>query len=267
MDLGIAGRIAVVTGADSGIGFSTAGLLLDEGCRVAITDLDQSEVDRAVERLSGRGEVIGIAADITDLAHAQAFEKAVAERLGDVDILVHTAGITGPTGAFDALGDDDWRQALDVDFLSAVRLVRAFVPHMRRSGWGRIVLIGSEDAVQPYVDELPYCAAKAAVLNLTKGLSKTYAGDGILVNSVSPAFIETPMTDAMMAARADEAGTDVDTAVRTFLAEERPTLGLSRRGRPEEVAAAIVFLCSARASFCTGANLRVDGGSVATVST
>ncbi len=265
MNLGLKGRIAVVTGGDSGIGLATAELLLAEGVRVALTDIDAAELDQAAARLSAHGEVIAIQADISDVAHAQRLEKTVAEKLGAADILVHAAGITGPTGIFDTLTDDDWRVALDVDFLSAVRLCRAFIPHMQRGQWGRIVLIGSEDAVQPYPDELPYCAAKAAVLNLAKGLSKTYAKDGILVNSVSPAYIETPMTNAMMDKRAGEKGTSVEEAIQSFIREERPTLDLRRRGQPKEVAAAIAFLCSDLASFCTGANIRVDGGSIATV--
>ncbi len=264
MDLGIAGRIAIVTGAASGIGYATASLLLDEGARVALVDRDEARLSESADRLRGRGEVIAAHADLADTAHVQRLRKTVAERLGQAGILVHAAGITGPTGAFEALTDDDWREALDADFLGAVRLCRAFIPDMRSGRWGRVVLIASEDASQPYVDELPYCAAKAATLNLVKGLSKTYAGDGVLVNAVSPAFIQTPMTDTMMRERAGGAG-NVDAAVESFLAQERPTLDLDRRGKPEEVAVAIALLCSARASFCTGANLRVDGGSVATV--
>lgn len=118
---------------------------------------------------------------------------------------------------------------------------------------------------QPYDDELPYCAAKAGVLALAKGLSRSYAREGLLVNCVSPAFIHTPMTDAMMTERADQRGTDVDEAVSSFLDEERPYLELKRRGEPEEVAAVIAFLCSDRASFVNGSNYRVDAGSVATI--
>ncbi len=265
MDLGIKGRVAVVTGGDSGIGLATAALLLDEGVRVVLTDIDAGALDAAVEQLKPRGEVVGIAADLADVAHAQTLERTVAQNFGQAEILVHAAGSTGPTGAFDQLTDDDWRRTLDVDFLSAVRVLRAFLPHMRRAQWGRVVLIGSEDAVQPYPDELPYCAAKAAVLNLAKGLSKSLGAEGILVNAVSPAFVATPMTDRMMEERAQKTGTDVDGAIRSFLAEERPGLVLGRRGRPEEVAAAIAFLCSERASFCAGSNLRVDGGSVGSV--
>jgi len=127
------------------------------------------------------------------------------------------------------------------------------------------VLVSSEDGMQPYDDELPYCAAKAGLLALGKGLSRSYASEGLLVNTVSPAFIATPMTDAMMDARADQRGTDRAEAISSFLTQERPFMELGRRGDAEEVAAVITFLCSQRASFVNGANYRVDAGSVATI--
>lgn len=129
----------------------------------------------------------------------------------------------------------------------------------------KVPLIGSEDALQPYPEELPYCASKAGVLNLAKGLSKAYAKDGVLVNAVSPAFIATPMTDAMMNQRSQQQGTSFEQAIETFLQQNRPSLELKRRGRAEEVAAVITFLCSERSSFVVGSNYRVDGGSVASV--
>ena len=114
---------------------------------------------------------------------------------------------------------------------------------MREAGWGRVVLFGSEGAQQPYADELPHCASKAAIPNLSKGLSKTRARHGVLVNAVSPAVIATPMTDEMMRQRAEKNGTGLDEALASFLKEERPTLELQRRGTAREVAAAVVFLC------------------------
>ncbi|MCR0983019.1 SDR family NAD(P)-dependent oxidoreductase [Roseomonas populi] len=263
MDLGIKGRVAVVTGGDSGIGLETARLLLAEGAKVVLSDKESAPLEKAAAGLGGA--VKAVAADLTKPAEVEALALAAREAFGPVGILVNAAGITGPTGSFHTLIDDDWQTALDVDFLSAVRICRALIPGMVEQGWGRVVLIGSEDAVQPYPDELPYCAAKAAVLNLTKGLSKTYARQGVLVNSVSPAYIETPMTDAMMEKRAKERGTSFEEAVQSFLKEERPTLELRRRGRVEEVASVIALLCSERASFVNGANYRVDGGSVATM--
>lgn len=265
MDLQMHGRTAVVTGADSGMGLETARLLLREGVRVLLSDQAEDRLRTAADSLRDEGEVHACAADLTDDGSVLRLRDAALRALGKVDVLVNAGGVTGATGPFHEIGDEGWLRTLDVDLMGAVRTVRAFVPGMVQNGYGRIVLFGSEDAVQPYIDELPYCAAKAAVLNLAKGLSKTYAAHGVLVNAVSPAFIATPMTDAMMRKRAAERGGGFDDAVRTFLDEERPTMGIRRRGEAHEVAAAVVFLCSAQASFITGTNLRVDGGSVATV--
>ncbi|TKV60494.1 SDR family oxidoreductase [Nakamurella flava] len=261
MDLGIAGRRALVTGADSGIGHATAELLLAEGVRVAVTDQD---ADRLADAWSGR-DVVTVAADLTSNAAVDELRREVAARLGPIDICVQSAGITGAQGLFHEIDQDGWEQAIAVDLLAPVRLVRAFLPDLRASGHGRLVLLASEDAVQPYDDELPYCAAKAGILALAKGLSRSYATEGLLVNAVSPAFVRTPMTDAMMDKRAKENGTDRDEAIASFLDEERPYLELKRRGEVAEVAAVIAFLCSDRASFVNGSNYRVDGGSVATI--
>jgi 3-oxoacyl-[acyl-carrier protein] reductase len=264
MDLGIAGRVAVVTGADSGIGFEVAKLLAAEGAKVVLSDQYEPQLADATASLNNPN-AWHFAADVTRVEDVDALAHAVKARVGMPDIVVHCAGITGPTGKFHELTDKDWLLALDVIFMGAVRISRAFIPSMAQRGWGRVILTASEDALQPYADELPYCAAKAGVLNLAKGLSKTYAKQGVLINAVSPAFIATPMTDAMMEKRAKKTGASFEQAVESFLDEERPTLELHRRGNAEEVAATMVYLCSARASFINGANIRVDGGSVATI--
>lgn len=263
MDLGIKGRIALITGADSGIGFNTAQHLIAEGVRVVISDKEQDAIDQAADKL-GNG-VLAFAADLTKAADVAALKQRVLSEAGVPQILVNAAGVTGATGLFHEIDEAGWQQTLETDLMAPIRVVRAFIDEMRASGWGRIVLLASEDAVQPYTDELPYCAAKAGVLSLVKGLSKTYAKEGVLVNAVSPAYIATPMTDKMMEKRAKENGTSFDEAVTTFLDEERPGIELKRRGKPEEVAAVIAFLCSERASFVNGSNYRVDAGSVSTI--
>lgn len=266
MDLEIRGRKALISGGDSGIGHATAKLLLEAGATVVITDLDQGKLDQAAAQLAAdEGHLHAFAADITDLESLADLARNVQGAVGDIDILVQSAGITGATGMFHEIEDEGWVRTIETDLLGPVRLVRTFLPSLRKGGWGRIVLIASEDAVQPYPDELPYCAAKAGILSLAKGLSKTYAKEGLLVNAVSPAFIATPMTDAMMDKRAEEQGTSREEAIRSFLDEKRPNIELKRRGEAEEVASVIAFLCSDQASFVNGANWRVDGGSVATI--
>ncbi len=263
MDLGISGKTALISGGDSGIGWHTARILLDEGVTVVITDKDQSSLDEAASRLGG--QVHAFAADITSTESIARLHQQVTQAVGDIDILVQSAGITGAQGLFHEVDDAGWVETIEVDLLGPVRLVKAFLPSLRTGGWGRIVFLASEDGVQPYDDEIPYCSAKAGVLALMKGLSRTYALEGLLVNAVSPAFIHTPMTDAMMEKRATQRGTDVDEAIRSFLDEERPYMALQRRGEPEEVANVIAFLCSDRSGFVNGANYRVDSGAVASI--
>ena len=265
MDLGITGRIALISGADSGMGKEVARLLLEAGARVAITDKPGGTLDEAVSDLSSLGEIVAVTGDVTKSDEVVAIWRQVRDALGDPDIYVNAAGVTGATGDFLEVDDAGWLETLDINLMGAVRMCREAIPAMRRRGWGRIVLFASEDAVQPYVDELPYCASKAGILSLAKGLSKAYGGDNVLVNTVSPAFIATPMTDKMMRKRAEEKGVSFDEAIASFLAEERPGMELKRRGKPEEVAAAVAFLCSERASFINGAGIRVDSGSVFTI--
>lgn len=260
------GRLAVVTGADSGIGLHTAMTLAEAGAKVLLTDLEQGPLEQALEKVKAHApeaEVDFIAADLTELDDvAKLLERA--ESLGGAAMLGHVAGARGAAGDFLELSDEDWHETLNTDLMSAVRLCRAFVPGMRDRGYGRIVLIASENALQPYVEETPYNAAKAAIINLTKGLSKAYGPDGVHVNVVSPAYVETPMTDAMMEERAKERGVSVEEAVESFLTEERPGITVKRRGQPQEVANVVVFLLSDLASYIDGSNYRVDSGAVQT---
>lgn len=265
MEFGIKDKVALITGGDSGIGHATAKLLAAEGVKIVLLDKTSEKLEKAVEEIKKIGEAIAVQADLRNLEEVKAAKQQILDQFGGLHILVNCAGITGAQGEFLELTDDDWYEAIEVDLMAAVRVCRAFIPMMQEAGWGRIVLIGSEDAVQPYTDEMPYCAAKAGIINLAKNLSKAYAKDGILVNSVSPAFIATPMTDAMMQKRSEKLGVGFEEAIETFLEEKRPHLVLQRRGKAQEVAAVIAFLCSEHSSFVVGSNYRVDGGSVATV--
>jgi len=268
MDLGIAGRLALVTGAAGEIGRETAIALAHDGARLLLTDVDSSDLADAADeiRTTTGAEVWRSIADLTEQADANALATKGAEH-GGIDICVHAAGITGAKGDPLELTDDDYADAWQIDFMSAVRIARAVVPGMVDKGWGRIVYVASENAVQSYDDEMPYNVAKAALVNFTKGTAQVYAPKGVLINVVSPAFIETDMTDGMMEKRADEMGVSVAEAIDSFLEEERPHLVLKRRGQPPEVAHVIAFLCSELASFVVGSNYRVDGGAVQAMNT
>jgi NAD(P)-dependent dehydrogenase (short-subunit alcohol dehydrogenase family) len=176
MDLRIEGKKALITGADSGIGWETARQLLEAGVTVVMTDKDQARLDEAAARLDG--DVHAFAADITSVESVAALRDSVMDAVGDIDILVQSAGITGAQGLFHEVDDAGWVETITVDLLGPVRLVSAFLPSLRTGGWGRIVFLASEDGVQPYDDEIPYCSAKAGILALMKGLSRTYATEG-----------------------------------------------------------------------------------------
>ncbi|MDY8108184.1 SDR family oxidoreductase [Fulvimarina sp. 2208YS6-2-32] len=263
MDLQIRDRVALITGATGGMGFETARILAGEGVKLVLSDLAIDELEQEAKSLPT--ETICLKADCTDQGAIDAMVKEAYAKFGKIDIVVHTAGITGAKGHPLEMEDEDYREAWEIDFMSAVKVARATFPKMRENGWGRFVCITSENAVQPYWDEATYNTAKAALAAFVKNLSYKEAEHGILCNTVSPAFIETDMTDGMMEKRAKERGVSVDEAVKSFLEEERPGIALKRRGRVDEVAAAIALIVSERGSFINGANMRVDGGSVQAV--
>ncbi|GLB50348.1 SDR family NAD(P)-dependent oxidoreductase [Neptunitalea lumnitzerae] len=265
MNLNIENKTAVITGGDSGIGLETAKILTSEGVKVILTDINEEDLKEAKSKIKNHNSdavVYSKACDLTNFKAVDAFAEMVKKEYGGADILVNCAGARGAAGDFLELTDEDWQKTIDIDLMGAVRICRAFIPQMREKKWGRIILIASENAFQPYVDESPYNACKAGVINLSKCLSRSYGKEGILVNTVSPAFIETPMTDAMMEQLAEERDTSMEEAVEYFLENDRPHLTAGRRGKPEEVAAVISFLCSEQASYVNGSNYRVDSGAV-----
>lgn len=265
MKLGIEGKTAVITGGDSGIGLATAKILAAEGAHIVLSDINEDSLNRAVEKVKQQGgssTIVGITADLGKNEQVMQLAEAVQQQFGGADILINCAGARGAAGDFLSLTDEDWQQTIDIDLLGAVRVCRAFIPQLQQKGWGRVVLVSSENAFQPYEEESPYNACKAGIINLSKCLSRAYSKEGLLFNCVSPAFIATPMTDTMMDQLAQQKGTSQQEAVQSFLQTDRPFIAVKRRGRADEVANVIAFLSSELASYVNGSNYRVDGGSV-----
>lgn len=265
MDTALRDRRVVITGASEGIGAGVSRCFAAEGARLAVCARRPQPLQALADELGTAADVRLVTADMTDAGDVQRFAGEVDAAFGGVDVLVNAVGGADRLAGFDELSDDDWLASYELNLLSAVRVTRAFLPLLRRAGGGRIINIASESGLQPDPFMPHYNAAKAALINFSKSLSKALAGEGILVNCVSPAMTRNAEVEAMIAARARDRQVTPVRAQRELLAEFRPNIVLGRPGEPHEVGAAVVFLASAPASFVTGANLRVDGGSVASI--
>ena len=265
MDLGLKGKVSIVTGSSQGIGFAIAQGLAAEGSRVVLNGRRRPQLEDSVALLCKQGyEAIGIPADLAEPHAAELICQEALSHFGTIDILVNSVG------SFDFLPlsetlDADWEHLFSTNVLSAVRMVRVVSPVLKRQGWGRIINICSEVALAPDALMPHYTTTKAALLNLTKSLSKEFGPVGVLVNAVSPGPTWTPTIEAIFRRSAAEQGRDLSSVLEQFLKEVRPGVVLRRFCQPEEVANVVVFLASDRASFVTGANYRVDGGSVGAI--
>jgi len=267
MEINLKNKVALVTGGSKGIGRGAAEALAAAGATVVICARDREELRATAGEITEKTgqKVIPIPADVTDQAEVRQLLERVKQEAGDIDILVNNAGGIGQTGNFEDIGEEVYMSLYDLNVVSMVRLMKAVLPAMKQKRWGRIINLSSENGLQPYPDMIPYDLTKAAIINLSKAVSKTVGAYNILVNTVSPAFITTPLVENMMQEQAKSKGISKEAAAQEFLRENRPDIVLQRPGTIEEVGAAVVFLASEQASFITGTNLRVDGGSVAAI--
>jgi NAD(P)-dependent dehydrogenase (short-subunit alcohol dehydrogenase family) len=256
-DVELDGRRALVTGGTKGIGKAVAARLREAGATVLITARTRPG-DLADTHLF-------VAADITTAEGCAAVADAVRDRLGGIDIIVHVAGgSSAPAGGFAVLDDGEWHRALDLNLFPAIRLDRALLPTMLDQGSGVIIHITSIQRQMPLPEAtLAYAAAKAALSNYSKGLSKEVGPKGIRVLRVSPGWVETEAATGLVKELAKKMGTDFDGARRALM----DTLGgipIGRPARPEEVAELVAFLASERAASIHGSEYVIDGGTVPT---
>lgn len=265
MNLDLSDRVAVVTAASSGIGLAIARGLAAEGAAVVVSARRQDGLDEARRALEGFGVPLEtVPADMATADGCLGVVDAAVRRFGRLDILVNSAGGAPGPGGFMNLGDEHWQQAFDLNVMSAVRCSRAAVPHMRRQGGGRIVMIGSTSGHQPDTVVCHYNVAKAGLINLSKTLANGLAADNILVNCVCPGLTRTPAIARSSRRRLEEEGRPAEglsdeEAVAAYFGPRRP-MPLGRIGSAEEVAAVVVFLCSPAASWITGTCIDADGG-------
>jgi 3-oxoacyl-[acyl-carrier protein] reductase len=257
MDLGLRNRVAIIAGASQGIGRATAEAFAAEGCKVAICARNPTTLKSTAEaiRKQHNAEVLDQALDVTDASAIHAFVEAVVNKFGSADICVPNAG-GPPAKGFLAATLEEWRKAVDANFMSVVYFAREVIPHMQRKKWGRIVTLTSITTKQPVTDLVLSNAVRTSVVGLVKSLANEFGKDGILVNNVGPGFTATDRLKQLAKTRAQNSGQKEEDIFAGWAADAP----LRRVGEPREVAEAIVWLASERASYITGQTLLVDGG-------
>jgi NAD(P)-dependent dehydrogenase (short-subunit alcohol dehydrogenase family) len=252
LELGLKGKIAVITGGSDGIGLATALRLAREGADVALCARRKEPLDQAAARLREAGaQVLAVPADMSKKADIDRFIKAVIDRFGRIDILVNNAG-TSARGKFLEIEDDAWSSDLELKVFGAIRCTRLAVPYMKKQGGGRIINITISSAKQPGAESYPTSVSRAAGLALTKALSKEYAADNILVNTVCIGKIKSGQHERRY--------TKQGISAEEYYRQTAKDIPLGRVGEADEVANVIAFLASSAASYVTGTSVNLDGG-------
>jgi NAD(P)-dependent dehydrogenase (short-subunit alcohol dehydrogenase family) len=255
MDLGLKGKVAIVTGGTQGIGRATALLLAREGASVAVAARGRERLEQtAAEIRAAGGKVAALQVDVSKAADCERLVAETVKAFGRLDILVNNAG-TSATGEFAAATDEVWQADFELKLFAAIRLARLAIPHMKRQGGGRIVNLTNIGAKQPRAKSMPTTVTRAAGLAFTKALSKEFAPDNILVNTVCIGLVRAGQHEA----KAARTGADVE----QLYAAMGKDIPLGRVGRAEEVANVIAFLVSDAASYVSGSSINLDGGASA----
>ena len=249
--------MAIVAASSQGLGRATAEAFAAEGCRVAMCSRNKEALNAAAEniRRQQKAEVMAEPLDVTDARAVGDFVSAVAAKFGSVDICVTNAG-GPPAKGFLATTIEEWKRAVDLNFMSTVYFAHAVIPHMQRRKWGRIITITSVTTKQPVADLVYSNAVRAAVVGLVKSLANEFGKDGILVNNVGPGFTATDRLKELARSRSTASNMS-EKEIFDGWAADAP---LKRLGEPRELADTIVWLASERASYITGQTILVDGG-------
>jgi len=254
-------RNVFISGSTSGIGFATAQAFLASGANVVINGRSEASVDAALTKLGGAGpRLTGFAGDLSTPA---ACDKLIAAH-PDFDIVINNLGIFGLQDFFDT-ADDDWENFFQTNVMSGVRLARAYAPAMAERGWGRIVFISSESAINIPSDMIHYGFTKTAQLSVSRGLAKRLAGTGVTVNAVLPGPTLSDGVAAMLQGDVDRTGDSLEKVAADFIAAHRSSSIIKRAATVDEVANMVLYVSSEQASATTGAALRVDGGVIESI--
>lgn len=263
MNIDLTGKTALVTGSTQGIGYAIAKGLAQAGAEVIVNGRKQQSVDAAVGKLQQEvagAKVRGVVSDAGTAEGCQALVKAVPQ----VDVLINNVGVFGPQDFFDT-PDEQWQRFFDINVMSGVRLSRAYADDMAKRGWGRIVFISSESALNIPLDMIHYGFTKTSNLSISRGLAKRMAGTGVTVNAVLPGpTLSEGLTD-MLKDEVAKTGKSLEETAAAFVMQNRPSSIIQRAATVEEVANMVVYVSSPQASATSGAALRVDGGVIDTI--
>ena len=257
MDLGLKDKCAFIAGSSRGLGFATALTLAREGCKVAVNSREQEKATAAAEKITTETgtQAYGLAGDVSDAFAAETLIKSAVDAMGGLDILVTNAG-GPPAGSFELFDEETWQTAMDTSFMSHVRLIRAALPHLRKSSAASVLTVTSYTVKQPLPNLVLSNSIRLATIGLTKSLAMELGRENIRFNSILPAWTQTERVEELMAFRAQNNNTTVEEETSKLTAE----IPLGRIGQPQEFANAAVFLVSSAASFIHGVMLAVDGG-------
>ncbi len=257
METGLKRRAVIVAASSQGIARAAAAGFAAEGARVAMCARNQQAIEAAAGEIKDRygADVFSQALDVTDAEAVRLFVQQVAHRFGGVDVCVTNAG-GPPAKGFLATTYEEWRRAIELNLMSTIYFAREVIPYMQRNRWGRIIAITSVAVRQPVQDLVYSNAVRAGVVGLVKSLSNEFGKDGILVNNVAPGYTLTDRLKELAGVRALAAGITPEDVFERWAQDT----AVRRLARPEEVADAIVWLASERASYITGQTILVDGG-------
>lgn len=263
MDLGLKGKVAVVSGSTAGIGLAIAETLAAEGARVVVNGRSEERVQGALKKIRERvkqADVLGVAADLGTAAGTEIF----LQRVPVADVLVNNLGIF-EVKPFLEIPDADWLRFFEVNVMSGVRLTRRYLPAMLKKNWGRVIFISSESGQQIPVEMVHYGMTKTAQIAIARGAAETAAGTGVTVNSVLVGPTASEGVETFVESFAKQQGVPKSQVEKEFFTSARPTSLLKRFETPEEVAAVVAFLASTQSITVNGAAVRADGGVVRSI--
>lgn len=262
MNLGLEGRVAVVAGASSGLGYASALMLAQEGCDVAICGRNAERVQTAVKKIQSKTKrtVLGLTLDMSSPQAAQQFIQKTLEKFGKLDIVIANAG-GPPSKIVEFITEEDWEHAFQQNFMSTVRLFHEALPHLKKNKYGRMIAITSVAAKEPIIDMALSNSMRMAVHGYVKTLSTEIADTGITVNAVMPGITNTERMIELTKHTAERENISLENARKRWT---RP-IPMERMGEPAEFAALVTFLCSRQASYITGSALSPDGGMIKSI--